>query len=200
MHSCEFLWLYSTFITQLLFFYILVKENQENHWPNYFYRLSSTMKKHFSLDTLAFSCSIPTYTWHLCFLTLFPFSPLLFPTTRFFFTILLLQVFHIFFISQECEINTALLRTCFHHFMECWTFNFGYKICVRSKLILSLHWKKYTYLCFHYWANRLICILLLSRVQNILEFTVAKAFNCSELQKYSDKIVSSMHFFSIQTL
>ena len=173
-----------------------MKKNQENHWPNYFYRLSSTMKKHFFLDTLAFSCSIPTYTWHLCFLTLFPFSPLLFPTTRFFFTILLLQVFHIFFISQECEINTALLRTCFHHFMECWTFNFGYKICVRRKLILSLHWKNILVFSLLSQSSYKLSILLLSRVQIILEFTVAKAFNCSELQKYSDKIfTSSIHFF-----
>ena len=96
------------------------------------------------------------FSWHTGFFllytyiyvaSLFPHTFSFFSTlyfllgTIYFFTILLLQVFHIFFISQECEINTALLRTCFHHFMECWTFNFGYKICVRRKMILSLHWK-----------------------------------------------------------
>ena len=143
MHTCEFLWLYSTFITQLLFFYIFSEGKSGKPLTKLFLQTIFNNEKALSLDTLAFSCSIPTYTWHLCFLTLFPFflHSYFLLGTRFFFTILLLQVFHIFFISQECEINTALLRTCFHHFMECWTFNFGYKICVRRKMILSLHWK-----------------------------------------------------------
>ena len=174
-----------------------MKKNQENHWPNYFYRLSSNNEKAlFSWHTGFFLLYTYIYVASLFPHTFSFFSTLISYYTIYFFTILLLQVFLIFFISKECEINTALLRTCFHHFMECWTFNFGYKICIRRKLILSLHWKNILLFSLLSQSSYKLCILLLSRVQNILEFTVAKAFNCSELQKYSDKIVtSSIHFF-----
>ena len=150
--------MYSTFITQLLFCYIFSEEKSGKPLTKLFLQTifqqwkSTFLLTHWLFLALYLHIRGIFVSSHF-FLFLHSYFLL---GTRFFFTILLLQVFHIFFISQECEINTALLRTCFHHFMECWTFNFGYKICVRSKLILSLHWKKYTYLCFHYWANRLL--------------------------------------------
>ena len=135
--------MYSTFITQLLFFYIFSEEKSGKPLTKLFLQtIFNNEKALFSWHTGFFLLYTYIYVASLFPHTFSFFSTLYFLLgTIYFFTILLLQVFHIFFISQECEINTALLRTCFHHFMECWTFNFGYKICVRRKLILSLHWR-----------------------------------------------------------